>query len=615
MANSEISLPEICFACTNEFELFPESKDSVRRCPFCSTVLWPKAVGETLTQIGNYRDLQPIPFNAPAVVFKAMKDGEQRLLTLLDCGSHVYGYSKSYRKAGREDLYGRKAPPAHPALIRMFPIEWIDDVAFLAIDYFEGKTLGDWIDDKGPLDLEDAVSVLLTCVQVCNHVGDMERAGQLHPELFYVSSTGDVKIASFAGHAFQQFQPEIYERMLNQELKEAYSRKIQLFSPEGYWSPESRVQSTDPLHKFSQDELRRQNIFCLGNLLIELLSGMRSETHQLYLGVAEFRGEHLLHHLDIEVDPRLAPLIQKMTARDALQRMQTYQEVEAELLALGLARQTLEIVNRKSSPRDEEAEQQAEKLKWVRRTDATDLRNIKWGMTADEIRRAEPLEPMADMPAMISFDTEFEALTLTINYYFAEQDGERICVAASLLGRELTGFKKLETTEPNEQLLVQVRFQEIQKQMRREGLHEQALKLQKAQNERDQQALADQKQRIGRSKQNAEDQIRSRQLDVDHLQSVFRQLCKLMTLEYGAADQEFDTGHAIDDSNPLLHAEWMEQLEQLDGVSKDSLREHCYSRHWSNLSTQVVLAIQPMPFGERMIMAMFSSVQYGHLMG
>jgi serine/threonine protein kinase len=206
----------------------------------------------------------------------------------------------------------------HPNIVTLFDTGEADDVLYLAFEYVEGMDLSARVTSSAlpPLSLREVLRVIAECAEALDYA---HRQGIVHrdikPSNILLDKAGHVKVADFG-----------IAKMVGQSTELTVAGSV-MGSPQ-YLSPEQiRGEDLDG----------RSDIFSLGGVLFELLSGRRpfdGETittlvyqilHKEPPRVSELRGG---------IPPRLEALLSRMLAKDRDERLATAGLVAEEIKAI-----------------------------------------------------------------------------------------------------------------------------------------------------------------------------------------------------------------------------------------------------------------------------------------
>lgn len=550
---------------------------------------------DMLEKMTDLKLLGMVDWLAPAKVYVVEQRNEKFLMTLLEEGSAIYSMWKHARENGLADPYQSTAIGSvidpHPSLFRTFPVVWKGSVAIAMADFMDGKQLGEWLHTVGPLSVADAVGLVLECLKRCRHLGDTIHAGQIHPNSIQVCENGQVKITAFAGVMLKVFSdPDV--RLKSRQSLEAMPRDLERltrFSSAGYRAPEfgDKDYKTD---KYSGEQCRIQNIYCLGALLFELLAHHKVPTIS--------PGKHLVKNMELKSAAELRPdapsqlstILRTMMAYDPVDRYQTYDEVIAELEGLQIASERMSFVLRAERPADPAKIAAFNKRQWSHRVLDFDFRKVTWGMTHDEVKEVEADNLSCVMPGAIIVDTEYKGLKLQAIYKFLMDGDKTVCVGAGLMPSTMDFKLPKEPSATFDMKDLTARIAQIDG----DNLEDEIAKL-----------IAERSPSFESIEADMKASIKSSKLDVKKLQDTHRAIKELICIEYGVP--------TIEDGPLKEDLEYLELIASTDGLKKEEVMLYCQTSVWETARTYATLNITPGPMGSRQLVAAFRSLAHEHL--
>ncbi len=208
----------------------------------------------------------------------------------------------------------------HPNIVTVHDIDQSDGVDFIAMEYVEGKTLGELIGRKG-LKLNEALKY---AVQIADALAKAHAAGIVHRDLkpgnVMVTPDGRVKVLDFGLAKLTESAPASHEDLT---LTEKPSTELGLIvGTASYMSPEqAEGKKVDA----------RSDIFSFGSLLYEMLTGrrpFRRDSQALTLAA-------ILHleppPLPAEIAPELERVVTRCLRKDPARRFQTMADLKVTL--------------------------------------------------------------------------------------------------------------------------------------------------------------------------------------------------------------------------------------------------------------------------------------------
>lgn len=272
-------------------------------------------------RFGDYDLLHELGRGASAVVWEAVERGLNRRVALKRLHP-VFSFSNTSLSR-----FLREARAAagldHPGIIRVYATGDLEGVSFISQELVAGgRTLNDWLGERrkaGPLDSAHDRDVARICMLVADALACAHGAGVVHRDLkpsnILLTPEGMPKVADF-GLALVEGDPTI-------------TRTNDIVGTYAYMSPE-QVQGE------RQAVDRRSDIFALGTILHELLTGARPFREQSALELRASICEDRLR------DPRarrsdirapLAAICIKALRRNPTSRYQEMSELSADLRA------------------------------------------------------------------------------------------------------------------------------------------------------------------------------------------------------------------------------------------------------------------------------------------
>jgi len=270
--------------------------------------------------VGHYEILQKLGEGGMGVVYKARDLRLDRIVALKMLSG------ERLDSVQRERLI-REARTAsalnHPNIVTIYEIDDADGVQLVAMEYVPGKSLGELI-RPGGLPLEE---VLRYALQIAEAAAKAHAAGIIHRDLkpanIMVTNEGTIKILDF-GLAKKYSLPDSPDD--DSTVEEPLTRPGLVIGTVAYMSPEQA--SGEPVDG-------RSDLFSLGGILYELLSGIRP-----FVGKTTLSTLQKIHTADPppleDIRPDLPHdvyrIIEKVLQKDRTKRHQNMQELRGELL-------------------------------------------------------------------------------------------------------------------------------------------------------------------------------------------------------------------------------------------------------------------------------------------
>jgi serine/threonine-protein kinase len=260
--------------------------------------------------IGGYKLVRRIGEGGMGEVYLAEQLNMHRLVALKVLHDK-WAQDEEFRK--RFLLEARSAGKlSHQNLIQVYDVGKFQGMYYFSMEYIDGVTVEDLIEDEGALGVEQTVDIV---VQVCEVLKYLSRRDIVHrdikPANVMITKSGEVKLGDLG------FIRNIYDAELMQE-------GTTLGTPD-YISPE-QAQARPNLDV-------RSDIYSLGATMFHMLTGTT-----LFTGSCS---QVMRDHIDV-VPPKvddlrkgipseLARILDKMLAKDPTERYQTAEELSADL--------------------------------------------------------------------------------------------------------------------------------------------------------------------------------------------------------------------------------------------------------------------------------------------
>lgn len=215
----------------------------------------------------------------------------------------------------------------HPNVVKIYAVDSYKGIHFAAIEYIDGQSLQNWLDQLGRLSIADAVYVAIVSAEALKHAHSQNMVHRdIKPDNILVTRKGVVKVADFG-----------LAKAMDEEVSMTQSG-TGLGTPL-YMAPE---QARNAKHV---DE--RVDIYALGATLYHLLTGKLPFNGKtaLELIIAKEKGTYpTARSVRSEVPERLDLIIDKMMAKEPNHRYKSCEDVLRDLMALGLHGSTLSFI-------------------------------------------------------------------------------------------------------------------------------------------------------------------------------------------------------------------------------------------------------------------------------
>ncbi|MFO7640272.1 MAG: serine/threonine-protein kinase [Candidatus Competibacteraceae bacterium] len=283
--------------------------------------------GARPVNIGRYRVAGVLGRGAMGVVYLghdvaidrqvAIKTIHRRLLSGGDGAEWLERFRREVRAAGR---------CLHPNIVTVFEYGEEDDAPYIVMEYVQGRELRDYLKDRQPLPLANAVGVIVQVLQALGHAhihGVVHR--DIKPGNIILLADGQVKVTDFG--------------IARMETVSGMTQVGMTVGTPGYMAPEQfRGAEAD----------RRADLYAAGVVLFEMLTGSRpftgrgaSELMYQVLNEPPRKATLLNPRLPLELDDALAKALTKspddryQEAGEFIAALESLKLVEREIAADG----------------------------------------------------------------------------------------------------------------------------------------------------------------------------------------------------------------------------------------------------------------------------------------
>lgn len=206
----------------------------------------------------------------------------------------------------------------HTNVVKVYAVDSFRGIHFAAIEYIDGQSVQNWINQLGPMPVGDALHITLVCAEALKHAfGQNMIHRDIKPDNILVTKKGVVKVADFG-----------LAKVLDEDVSMTQSG-TGLGTPL-YMAPEQARNAKHVDH--------RSDIYALGATLYHMLTGRLpfSGESTLELIIAKEKGLYrsARSHRS-EVPERLDLILDRMMAKDPNHRYKTYDELIRDLSSLG----------------------------------------------------------------------------------------------------------------------------------------------------------------------------------------------------------------------------------------------------------------------------------------
>jgi Tol biopolymer transport system component len=213
----------------------------------------------------------------------------------------------------------------HPGIAAIYEFNHVDGLRFLVLELVEGDTLADVLRQRGPLDLEQALTItrdICAALEAAHEKGICHR--DLKPANVKLTPDGAVKVLDFGLAKILEPNPAAPALTDSPTLSLAGTYPGVILGTAGYMSPEQAK-------GFAADH--RSDIFSVGCILYELLTGRRAFEGDSASDVlaAVLKTEPDLTKLPAGLNPRIVDLLRRCLEKNPKRRWHSVADVRVEL--------------------------------------------------------------------------------------------------------------------------------------------------------------------------------------------------------------------------------------------------------------------------------------------
>ncbi len=206
-----------------------------------------KYVGKRLD--GRYEIQEIVGIGGMAVVYKAYDNVEDKIVAIKILKEEYTGNSEFLRRFINESK--AIAVLSHPNVVKVSDVSFGDLIQYIVMEYIDGITLKEYIEQQGPLSWSDAVHFTLQILRGLQHAHDK---GVVHrdikPQNIMVLPDGIIKVADFGIARFARSEQET--------ITDKAIGSVHYISPE-----QAKGEKTD----------EKADIYSVGVMLYEMLTG------------------------------------------------------------------------------------------------------------------------------------------------------------------------------------------------------------------------------------------------------------------------------------------------------------------------------------------------------
>lgn len=200
---------------------------------------------------GRYELLELIGVGGMADIYRAMDTQEDRIVAVKILKTEFSGSEEFLRRFRNESK--AIALLSHPNIVKIYDVGFTDKVQFIVMEYVDGITLADYIEQQGILKWRDSVHFIVQVLRALQHAHDR---GIVHRDV----KTSNVMLLRDGTIKVMDFGIARFNRENNKTMSEKTIGSVHYISPE-----QARGDITD----------ERSDIYSVGVVLYEMLTGKK----------------------------------------------------------------------------------------------------------------------------------------------------------------------------------------------------------------------------------------------------------------------------------------------------------------------------------------------------
>ncbi len=284
-----------------------------------------------MTRLGDFQLKRRLGKGGMEEVFMARQISLDRTVVLKTLTKELAKQDSFVKRFQREAQAMAKID--HNNVVKVYAVDSYMGIHFVAIEYIDGRSVQDWLDEMGQLSIPDAVHIAVMCAEALHHAHTQNMVHRdIKPDNILLTSKGIVKVADFG-----------LAKVMNEDV--SMTQSGQGLGTPLYMAPEQA--------RGAKYVDQRCDIYALGATLYHMLTGKLPYVGDstLELIIAKEKGTHTsAKQLRSPIPERLDLIIDKMMAKDPNHRYKSSEEVLRDLSGLGMHGQPLSFIEGAESP-------------------------------------------------------------------------------------------------------------------------------------------------------------------------------------------------------------------------------------------------------------------------
>ncbi len=284
------------------------------------------SAGQKVKQVGDFELVRRLGKGGMGEVWLAKQVSLDRLVALKTLSRELARKEDFVERFKREARSMAKLD--HVNAVKVYAVDSFKGVHYAAIEYIDGSSVQQWLNELGKLPIGDAVHIAIVCAEALQHAHDLTMIHRdIKPDNLLLTSKGVLKVADFG-----------LAKVLDEDVSMTQSG-TGLGTPL-YMAPEQA--------RSAKTVDQRSDIYALGATLYHMLTGKLpygAET-TLELIIAKETGKYIpARQVRSEIPEKLDLIIDKMMMKEPAHRYKNCGELIRDLVALGIHNDALSFID------------------------------------------------------------------------------------------------------------------------------------------------------------------------------------------------------------------------------------------------------------------------------
>lgn len=286
----------------------------------------PKTQSKKTSTLGDFKLLKKLGQGGMGAVYKAHQISLDRPCALKVLSRELARKPDFVTRFRREAI--SMARIDHPNVVKCYAVDESQGMHFVAMEFIDGRSLQDWLNELGRISVPDAVHIGLLCADALQYAHSVSMIHRdIKPDNIMITSKGQVKIADFG-----------LAKALDEDMSMTQSG-TGLGTP--HYMPPEQARNAKYVDQ-------RSDIYALGGTIYHSVTGQTpfSAESLVDLITAKERGSFTsARRINPEVPERLDLMLDKSMAKDPKHRYQDISELIRDLESLNVVASSLSFID------------------------------------------------------------------------------------------------------------------------------------------------------------------------------------------------------------------------------------------------------------------------------